>query len=389
MPSSIEQLIGLATKEQALDALFRLLSGYGFPTTSWQSGSIQRTIFEVVAQCLSELRGSAALIARGGINSLSSGDWLTLFSESQYANTRYTGERTQGMVKITDTAGTGPHEIEVGDVVVADYSNGFRYRNVTGGVLTQGSNVTLKFEAESVGIARDVANNTITVLVQGPGGATVSNPGMPTTDTWITRKGADVESDASLRQRNTDKWATLSIGGGPAAAYRYWARAANATVRRVEVDDQNPDGPGTLRVYIAGDQGSLPSTVVAEVQAYIDGEDGVGRKPIGASLTVLSAADAPVVLEGSIYTLPGLQADEATRDAVYAAITAYFATVPIGGYKVGEGSGRVLLGGILAAIFSVHGIVNASLNIDADVFVDPNEVAIPDFPESLTFLAAY
>lgn len=379
MALSFEQLIGQVTKDQAFETIIDLLEGYGFPARSWESGSVQRTVFEGVALLYSQLKGAASNLARGGHNSYAERDWLTMYSDSQFDNQRFDGRPTQGMARLTDAASSGPYTIASGTVVISDLLNNYRYRNITAGVLPQGGSLSLKFEADAAGYAQNVANGALTVLVQGPPGATVTNPALGS-GTWLTRTGTDQESDPSLRLRNTGKWGTLSPAGGPAAAYEYWARQAEPSVRRVYVDPTSVDGTGALTVYIAGDDGSLTSLVVASVQDYIDGTDGVGRRPLGANVTVASATEQVITATVTAYLQPGLLYDDPTRAAVVAAVEAYFKTLPIGGTRIdGLGSGKVLLGRLYHALFSVPGVANVALSLSADVTLAANIVAVPNF----------
>jgi phage-related baseplate assembly protein len=376
MTLSLEQLVGLVTKDQAMQTLIDLLTAQDYAARSWESGSLQRTLLEIFSEMYAEVRVVGALLARAGHNQFSSGDWLTLYSDSQYDNQRLSGRKTQGIVTVVDH-GTGPHTIDLSTLLVSDEVFDFRYRNVSSGILPQNGSLQLKVEAETVGAAQNLGNNTIAVQVQGPPGATVSNPALGG-GSWITQNGADDEKDPALRTRNRTKWATLALAGGPEAVYDYWARKADTSVRRVQVDTRNASATGALTVYVAGDDGALPAAVVAAVGDYIRGSDGVGRRPIGANLTVLSATEREVAFTAAVYLQPALANDEVTQDAVAAAVETFFESVPIGGTLVdASGSGKLLLGKLYHAIFSVTGVANVSLSLLADVTLAADEVAVP------------
>jgi uncharacterized phage protein gp47/JayE len=260
---------------------------------------------------------------------------------------------------MTDTDGTGPHVIGIDEVVVSD-PDGRRYRNTTGGTLALSSAIALEFEAEIAGNDGNVPINTITVLVEGPPGVTVNNPEV-TPGTWITRSGADQESDASLQARDRTKWAGLGING-PAEAYENWAREADPAVTRVYVEDQNLRGPGKLTVYVAGVGGEVDSSVVTAVTDYIEGTtDSVGRRAIGADVLVLSATAFPVNFIGKVYCDPAMDTAVVSL-AVDATVEAFLKLVPIGGVRSFDAdTGELLLGKLYYALFSIPGVVNVVL----------------------------
>jgi uncharacterized phage protein gp47/JayE len=387
VPVALDELIVPVTKDQALTLMFDILRAHGFPIASWQSGSLQRTMFEAFAELASENILVADQLARAGFNSLSSGGWLDLLSESHYDNTRFEAVKTQGVVVLSDADGTGPHTIGVDEVVVSDAA-GRRYRNVTGGTLTLSGALPLTFEAEVAGADGNVGNNTITVIVDGPPGATANNPEPSPGTLWITVEGADRESDESLRERNATKWASLSVNG-PAEAYVFWAREASPAVTRVWVDGQNPRGPGTVDVYIAGVDGTVSGAVVTTVQNYLDGTtDQVGRKALGSDVDVIAATEHPIDFTAQVYYDPTHLASE-IEALVLSAIDTYVKNVPVGGVKsFDEEEGEFLLGGLYHALFSIPGVVNVILEEPlANVALAKGEVATIDTP-GLTLVPA-
>src|SRR5690606_40345175 len=93
-------------------------------------------------------------------------------------------------------------------------------------------------------------------------GVTGSNP--PCSDgTWSTVQGANEECDDSLRMRCRGKWTTIAAQP-PLDTYSLWALKASNEVRRVSVDDRNPLGPGSLVVYLAGDDGPVSAEAVED-----------------------------------------------------------------------------------------------------------------------------
>ena len=389
MALPLDELIVPVTKDQALTFMFDILRAHGFPIASWQPGSMQRTMFEAFAELATESVLVADALARGGFNSLSSGGWLDLLSESHYDNTRFEAVKTKGKVVVADTDGTGPHVIGIDEMVISD-PDGRRFRNTTGATLTLGQlDLQLEFEAEVAGADGNVQNDTIAVVVEGPPGATVTNPEPAPSSPWITVEGSDEESDESLRERNATKWASLAVNG-PAEAYIYWSRSASPAVTRVWVDDQNTRGPGAVDVYIAGVAGEVTEPVRQAVEDYLEGTtDQVGRKGVGTDLEVLIATEHDITFTAQVYYDPThLQAEIETL--VLAAIDDYVKNVPIGGVKsFDEDAGEFLLGGLYHALFSIPGVVNIIVAAPlTNVALAKGSVATIDDTSGITYFPA-
>lgn len=387
---SVDQLVTVPTKDQQLQTVIDLLDSLGFSTTSWQDGSVDRTKLEVFAQCYVTLATIIRDLARSGFNADAVGDWLTLFSASQYDNTRAVARSTKGTVVLTASASApGPFTIDTGanQKIVADTVNGYIYRNTTGGTLNAGSTLEVTVQADVAAANRDVANDTITILKTPMAGVTVSNPAISGTSTWITQFGADPESDDELKFRNQTKWGTLAPDG-PESAYLNWAVTADAAVTRVTVNDLNPRGPGTANLYLAGANGAVGASVVAAVDDYIQGvTDGKRRRGLNVDLETSSAANLTVVITGTVFILAQYNTTE-LQDAIKLAIDTFFKAIPIGGTKTSStGPGYVILSGLANAIFQAGtGVFNAKISSPTDdVELAATQVAVPSYAGTLVF----
>jgi uncharacterized phage protein gp47/JayE len=371
MPVSVDELIEQVSEEDALAQILAILDSLGFTATSWQSGSIPRTICEMVARLYSDATGLIVNLTSGGFNDLAAGDYLTLFSDSHYDNQRVEAVKTQGYLRLTTASGQGPHAVAVGDLVAAVGADGVTYRCIAGGTLTDAAPVLLLFEAETAGISGNAADGTITTLKTPLAGVTITN-----LTGWQTQAGVDQETDARLRQRNRTKWATLGYSG-PADAYENWALEASPSVTRVFVDDTNARGAGLVDIYIAGDDGPISPDITGDVEDYINGTvDGVGRNPLTATPDVLNATALPFTVDFTVYYDPAYDGAEVSA-AVEAAMLAYVQSVPIGG--TGD-TGKLLLSGLYHAALGIEGAVNVAFTAPvADVTLADSEVAVPTF----------
>lgn len=358
MSLSLQQLLTPKTEEEALDELLTYLDGLGFSATSWQVGSKQRHLVQLLARLRASFSNTVLLITKGRYNDTAEGSWLHLFSKSHYNNDVIPAETARIRIRLNDSSSVGPFSADAGDSIAKD-DNGVTYRNIASISLAEGANILVDYEAETPGALKETPQSVTLVTPMA---------GVVVTLNSVLRPGADIESDVRLRDRNRSKWSTLSQAA-PGDAYRIWAMEASASVTRVWVDALNPRGPGSIDVIIAGVGGALPGTVADTVKAYINGEiDGVYRRPLSANLDVISATNYYVNVNGTVYSHPSY--DLAAIDAaVQAEINAYISTVPVGG--------TVLLAELYRRVMAVDGVRNIQFTTPtADVVVTPGTVPI-------------
>lgn len=390
MALSLRQLLEPVSKDEATNTAIDILVSMGFPGASaWQSGGNRRGLLELTGQIWSDVSITIVAVARFVINEYAEGDWLTILSKSFFDNERQDPVATQGTIKLTAAStAPGPFVIAIGDLIFAD-GDGIRYTNITGGTLNAGGTLDLTIQADEPGAAGDVANDAIMTMVTPLTDVTCTNPDTGGTGTWISRNGADEEPDETLRERNRDKWPTLSATP-PGLAYKTWAIEADSAITRAEVDDQNPRGPGTLDVYIAGVAGALSAGTVQTALDYIngDGPDGIQRRGNGADLQVFSAAENELVLTGTVYIASAY--NNATKQAeINAAVQSFFKKLRIGGTRLADpfGTGYVLFAEYHKTVMSIEGVVNFAPtgDVTGDVALAANEVAKPNMATPFTF----
>ncbi len=316
--ASLDDVIVPETKENIEAQTLALAESEGLPVTAWGASSFFRLLFSIFATLLAAVWYSIAQTANGVLLAYSRSSWLTLLARN-YGEERLAATFTVGTFKLTD-AGGGPHgPLAVGAVTIA--VGELLYTNTGTGTVPASGSLDLEFIATTADAAHNVPNNSDVTLVTSLPTVTVTNPAVGATGTWITTLGTDVEADEALRTRLSAKWATLSTGSPP-AAYRYWA-LSTAGVTRAKLDDANPDGPGTTRVYIDN------ASAVATLQATLDALVPTGSVST-AMATTTQAVDIPgvVTVDRSVATVA-----EATADVV-ANLTALAAEIDIGGIVV-------------------------------------------------------
>ena len=175
--------------------------------------------------------------------------------------------------------------------------------------------------------------------------------------------GDDEETDDELRERLIE---TLTVRpfGGNITAYRQAALAIDG----VGACQVYPtwDGGGTVKLSLLGtDYSPATATVVANVQNEIDPPpqgSGLGMAPIGAVVTVTSAAAVSIDIVAVVDLAPGYNLAQLTP-LMEAAISDYLLSIrkewdsQIG---AGEYSSVVYRSRLITAILSVTGVVNVS-----------------------------
>jgi hypothetical protein len=296
---SLGQLRSIPTADSVLETILEHLTSVGFNAKSWAPTSLQRKFLMVFAIVYANLASFVASLAAIVYNDTAEGDALTAYSKSNYENQRKPAVATIGQM-IATNAGAVPHTVAASDLVVSftepDGTTLRTFRNTSGGtVAAGGGTLTMDWVAETAGSAWNIPNDSPLTLLTNLAGVEMTNPLIAGTDTWITTLGADQENDAALKLRNSTKWASLSLILIHDGVVNVALNAA-AGVRRVGVDDQNPDGAGSVDVYVAGASATAGATDVAAVLAALK-----KRFLRPAKLRVFAASPVFLDLTGIVY----------------------------------------------------------------------------------------
>ncbi len=313
--AQFEDLIVPVTEAELEQKTLDLAEAQDLPVTGWGLGAWVRKLINVFAEVAVDVWFSVAQLANGFVLGKSKGNWLKVLA-GNYQESFLPATFNAGKIKLTDGGG-GPHVITVGAVVVGT-PDGLQWRNTSdgGGTLPLGGSLDLDFKAIGAGAKYNVANGAITELVTALPTVTVSNPAFGVSGTWITTLGTDAESDEALTARLSAKWATLSTGSPP-EAYLFWALSV-AGVSRAKVDDGNPDGPGSIRVYIDN------AALVATVQGVLN-----GKIPSGSKATAVAATAQAVTIAGTVKIKRAFRST--AEPAIVANLAALQSAIDIGG----------------------------------------------------------
>lgn len=384
---SVEQLRNPSTRAAVLEWLLEILKSAGFQTTGWQKGRIQRTLMTAFAECAADLTELAKGIVEFAFNDTAAGDPLNEFSKSRFANAKTPAQRARGPLTLRSVASI-PYTVEPLQLIAATAS-GIEFRNISGGTIPAGSPsapsaTTLIFEARVAGISGGMVGvGEIDRLLTPLAGVTVSNDQV-VGGVWYTVAPADEESDASIRERNRTKWATLSV---ELIAEAYENIARNAGAAKVSVDDNNPRGAGTIDIYVSGELSLLGTAEMQAIQAEFarrafQTEPTWSPDPHPTSRAwVRHAWETPVTLSGTVYYVAGT-VDIASR--VTLALDDLARRIPLGGFPYSPG--LLTIGDILETIENVEGVRTVILNPRTDIPVAPRSLVRRGAPNwGLTF----
>jgi len=253
----------------------------GKPITNFNTGSIIRTMTEVVSQPVSELYAYGAEMLKQSFMDSATGIWLQ-YKVKEFNKEKKAAVKTTGMVKYKRKVARNTNiTIEANSIVGTKkdrQGNSFRYFTTAEAILEAGQTmVPVPIIAEFAGKAYNVEAGTIVEMRTFIAGIDEVTNELD----WITRAGADEEKDDSLRQRGFLAWEELA-GNGPKDFYKSIALGVPG-VSSAWVDDNNPRGEGTIDVYVLGESGPpLPgSALIVAVQSAID-----ARRAPGADVRV-------------------------------------------------------------------------------------------------------
>lgn len=392
MPLTLAEVISPATNDETLSTLTALAAVAGFPATSWQSGTVPRTFFEIESIAYSDLKQVVSAIATGGFVDHAEGAWLTLRAAQGYNLQREPAVRARGPLRLTDADGIGPVTITTpGQVVVQ--SEGVRFRVVDSDdpslalpiTLPASGSAVLMFEAERPGTSGNLLENAsfemVTASLSGVTVAQELTPGEP----WLAQQGRDEENDPDLRARCKARWKANGNAATELAYKLLTIKASNLPAidpeRRVSrVTVKEDTATGAVTVYVASNLGAVESEVISLIEPDIQ-----AIRPQCVQVSLVSAANRTVTFSGTI-NVKAAQLD-AAKVAVQKAVQAYLSTLPIGGFSyvsdIDSLTHHVLyLAPIEVAALNAHpGIVNVYLGglfTGGEFELNPYDVAVPD-----------
>lgn len=350
------QILSGMTEQKVLDGWFTTFREMGFNTTSWQDGSVQKTILRAAARSYAGSANTLATVLDALLVN-PSGSWQKLKGDYWYQEPWSRARQAERVIVFTSAASAPIHSIVKGSIVTT--SKGVKFETTEGPIaLSPGTSESIECIAVESGISGNVGEATPLSLVTSYAGVTAAFDGEP------TREGTADETDARYQEKLDRRFSELTMSVG-LRAYELWALRADDSIERVIAWNNYPD-PGDIRITIA------PGTPaqIANVEAYIAGRTPPHDYPTVTAATVITVdvVSAPRIKVG---TTTVLQLETAWQD--------YFDSMPIGGVRVaGAPAGRLLPEYLTRiALCELSGIESVSLS-------DPDEPLVMARDEIIT-----
>lgn len=376
--TTLQDLISTSTLDQELADELVVAQAQGLQTTTWQPGSVVRTILTVVAQKFSDFSQTIVAPIRGGFGDLLSDiRWARVWAKGTYNVDAVLATAATGYITITNSTSTA-YNHGPGEIIVAHSSTGKTYRNTVSVPVTALSTIpNVPVAADEVGTPSNAAAGTVTVLV-GPSmpGVTVTNP--------AAILGSDDETVEALVARARGSLAAISALG-PKDAFNYvakspiYAAVGTAITRAVTFNDPTN---GNVNVYIANAGGAPSSADVAIVQTALD----TWAEPWCVTSTAIAATPVTIPVAYEIWVKTTLTQTQITT-AIATALSVYFSNVPIGGTLTSSSTGSIYVNELIVTIGSTTldgtvdgtplGVIRALVSLpNADVALANNQVAV-------------
>lgn len=373
---SLQDLITEKTPAEMLERELELAEAEGLATTSWQVGSVIRTILVILAHMFSMFSGIIVAPVRGGFGDLlTSLDWAIVWAKQNFNVDHVSADSARGSITATN-ASDQQHDLEAGELIVAHATTGKLYRNVEDiSIPANGQLPNILIASDEVGTGANAAPGAITRIV-GPEleGVTITNPGAVL--------GADDETVVALVDRSRAKLSALSAMG-PKDAYNYIAKTPEFSATATPITRAKTKASaatGAITVYIATADGAPINDDVEIVQEAID----IWAEPWCHEATAVAVSEVTVNITYSAWVRSGF-AEADIETAIANALAVYFASIDIGGDVIPPSTDGYVYTSALVVVISTAktdnedsiGVVRVTIDSPvADVEIEEDEVAV-------------
>jgi phage-related baseplate assembly protein len=358
------QIIAGSTETAVADVIIGYLRDAGFRTTSWQDGSIQKTLIRSVSRPVSSvLSVFSEVLDRMLVNPSgdSAGAWQDLVGTYWYQLPRLEAVRTLREVTYTAAASAPPHVVTEGSQFTADGVAFEVFDGVPSTPLAAGASITLGARALVAGTSGNVAEDATCRAVTPYAGVTITLDGDPTT------AGTDRETNVRYQTRLDLRWSEMTYSIG-IRAYELWALTSDGSINRVRAWGNSPD-PNSIKIAV---EPGTPSQLAA-VDAYVAGRMALNDDPEA----VIASANPQ-----TITARPRIRAGTTTVAQLEAAWTAYLDAMPLGGVLIaGASNGRLLREKLTQiALCTLDGVESVDLQTPAaDVILGATDYIVPTY----------
>lgn len=360
MPLSQVDLQTPLEKEAVRSTLEGLLEDVGFPIDAWQDEGVARAFLETQAALGAILSERVAALAKQGFLTTAEAAFLDALIKSAYDEIRNAAVASVFPVTLVNSGGV-THTPLAGTIVFRS-DTGQTFTNVNNETIPLTATTIVDVVAQAAGADGNIEAQTLE-LVTPLAGVVATFLGS------FTTAGADAESDPKFRERARTKWGVMRVEKIRDGVLNL-ARNAASAVHGVAFDDDNPRGPGTADVYLAGENTTAGSSDVTLVQAALDqaffgnGTEDQQVKAFAAP-TVAQAVAATIYIRGTTATVLTPILNQAWED--------FLLTIPVGGFDLSPGPNHTIPRGLI-----IKALADADPNILAvDVTTPAADVTVP------------
>lgn len=357
--ATLAEIRTVQTEAEALADLLVDLAAEGVSYTGWQYTAIQSALTRIAARSDAAAQAIRLSVVNGGFPNTAIGAWLDATIAGFFNLTRTPAVKTIGVFRVTDAASVGPLTTKgVGEVRVTYGDPAIVFANREAFSVALSGYTDVSFVAEVAGTSGNIPNSSTLGFVTAIPGFTVTNPAVGATGTWITTAGAASESDAAYLRRALSRWSSLGAGGN-AEAQAYLCTVADSALTLVGVNDANPNGAGSVDVYLATATGTASGGQVTTAQTYLRlrKASGTGELRCFAAPTYTNAVTATLYSDGTRISTD-IEDDADAAMALYASEQA-----ALGGY--------IYRAELTQRLMGISGVVNLTLTTPAaDVTLD-------------------
>jgi uncharacterized phage protein gp47/JayE len=354
---SLEDLLTPVDRASVKATLLGMLTTLDFPVEAWQEKAAARAFVELQSAVGAEQSKSVAAIAAGMHATNARGLFLDARLKSDFDEER--GEATAAILSVELTnAGSSNYTKTTGQVSFRA-SNGRTFTNSEGFTLSSGATAPVAFTADLSG-----ADGNITGTEESPQILPLTTPLAGVTARYkgeLVQAGVDAETDPAYRERAITKWATLRVERIDDAVKNI-ARSAAPQVVSVSIDSENPRGPGTVNLYLAGQNAPSGSGDVDLVQDALDARF-FGNGTEDQLVQAFAASAAPLNLDTVVYVKGKTEAAALTE--LSTAWTDFVEGIPVGGFDLSPGPTHIVLREQMAAALKIASWVD-SVQINGD-----------------------
>lgn len=222
---TLAQLLTGATPEEVYAIVLAVFQANGFPTTNWQEFGTDATRALAIATAISDLSANyIPTITAGGFTTLAAGidnSNIRTLADQLYNLVFNAASFTVGDLLLTADSSAGTYNIQPGQLTAVFAVSGNSYINVTGGVLSPSSTLTLEWVAQFAGSAYNDPNASDISLLTPLPGVTISNPATDYTE--VAHVGAGTGTVVPSGTPVGPHQVTIRIDSSGAAGVAAWS----------------------------------------------------------------------------------------------------------------------------------------------------------------------